>query len=77
MLASAHLHDVFAVIGGSVVIFRHVEVLGWMATVVDFVVRVTVGLLLLLLVSRASTDTPVSHKKGGTAVSKRSQENAS
>jgi hypothetical protein len=26
------------VIGGSVVIFRHVEVLGWMATVVDFLV---------------------------------------
>lgn len=65
MLASAqHLHDVF-VIGGSVVIFRHVEVLGWMATVVDFVVSTPITIVGLLLVSRASTDTPVSHKKGG------------
>jgi hypothetical protein len=64
MLASAHLHDVF-VIGGSVVIFRHVEVLGWMATVVDFVVSTPIIIVGLLLVSRASTDTPVSHKKGG------------
>lgn len=47
------------------VIFRHVEVLGWMATVVDFVVSTPIIIVGLLLVSRASTDTPVSHKKGG------------